>query len=325
MDVRARVQGGAGGNVNFGLGNSGNGGAASATASGTTTGFANVRATATGGAGGTGGTNTRFGGVAFARASATGTSGNSIANANSSGGIVNSIVTTATAPAGGNNASVTEGRAGVAQPILSRSTASGLQAAGYGVGLPDSAAVQGAIAGAHPNVQAVFPANALTLGAVNLAVQSRSDAGNPNQVFDTSVAFTLNTMGVTTSQNLRVGLIDADLTGSVGGFQSLVFTIRETGMADKVFTFSGTQIAGMQTLADAQTFFHDNVINLGPLPASANLVVSFQLTLTSTGGGDGFDGNLVFGVVPEPSTWVMAFGGALALLGLTRLRLRRAG
>ncbi len=236
---------------------------------------------------------------------------------------MNSVITTALAPAGGNNATVAEGRAAVSQAAPNRTTAAGLNAAGYGTGLPTNT---GALAaGPHPLVQQNFVnPDAIVFGATTLAVRSRSDtvAGPTGQAFDTTVAFNLNTSAVVATNNLKVGLIDSAITGGAG-FQSLVFTIRETGFADRIFTFSGTQMAGMQTLTDAQTFFRDNIIDLGPLPANANLQLSFQLTLTSLGGGDGFTGDLVFGVVPEPGTWVMLLvGGALLVLAV---RSRRRG
>ncbi len=101
------------------------------------------------------------------------------------------------------------------------------------------------------------------------------------------------------------------------------------------------------SLASAVAFFNDDVLDLGALPDSSSLSVDFNLAYTSTGGGDGFDSELVFGaaaaqapkaapmpavsgaapfseptpMVPEPSAWMLlVVSWGAALLAVSRRR-----
>ena len=66
--------------------------------------------------------------------------------------------------------------------------------------------------------------------------------------------------------DLMLGLIDDQLTGFAGGlgFQSMEFTIVDNGVEILDSTF--------ESLAVAESFFHDNVIDLGPNLGEADLV-----------------------------------------------------
>ena len=78
-------------------------------------------------------------GDALARATGTGSFTSSSANAyaaSGSGGVIQSVSSNASAPL--NGTSVVEGQANVAGPARSASQASGLQAAAYATGLPQS-------------------------------------------------------------------------------------------------------------------------------------------------------------------------------------------
>ena len=103
-----------------------------------------------------------------------------------------------------------------------------------------------------------------------------------------------------------LGLIDDQLTGFAGGvgFQSMELTIIANGVEILDSTF--------ESLAVAESFFHDIVINLG-----SNLGPDIDLTLGYTlvadgSGGFGFD-FAVGGAVPEPSTWAMMLVGFAGL------------
>jgi hypothetical protein len=327
VSVQGNATGGSAGGSNGGL-PTGNGGDATMISMAMATGNSAASATSQA-AGGSG----NLYGAALARASASGVSGSVAATANSGGGIIHSLNVQSNAPLNPSAAStsVAESRASVSQVIPAASVANGLQAAAYGTGLPSAAAVQTFIAGNHPNVQQTFAAaNATTLGAVTLGVQSRTDTTTGSgQVFEASFSTMMTTAQLAASNpardNVAVGLADGSFIGG-SGFQKLVLTVTETGGSDsfsQAFTFDEIN-GGLQA---AQTFFHDHVIDLGALP-SQDLEVDFDLSLTSTGGGDGFEGSLVFGAVsavPEPGAWVGGAGAICLLLwGASKRRTRGA-
>ena len=76
------------------------------------------------------------------------------------------------------------------------------------------------------------------------------------------------------------------------------------------------------SLAIAESFFHDNVIDLGS-DSGPNVDLTFGYTLVADGsGGFGFD-FAIGGAVPERSTWTMVLLG-FAGLGCAGYRGRRA-
>jgi len=103
-----------------------------------------------------------------------------------------------------------------------------------------------------------------------------------------------------------LGLIGSDLTGfpSEAGFESMEFTITADGVEILDTTF--------RSLSVAESFFHDNVIDLGA-DFGPGLDLVFGYTLVADGaGGFGFDFALG-GAVPEPSTWAMMLIGFAGL------------
>jgi hypothetical protein len=97
------------------------------------------------------------------------------------------------------------------------------------------------------------------------------------------------------------------------GFQSLEFTIEANGVEILDTTF--------RSLAVAESFFHDDVIDLGS-DFGPNFDLTFGYTLVADGsGGFGFD-LAIGGGVPEPSTWAMMLVGfaGLGFAGYTRHR-----
>ena len=106
--------------------------------------------------------------------------------------------------------------------------------------------------------------------------------------------------------DLQLGLIDDQLTGFAGGlgFQSMEFTITADGVEILDTTF--------RSLAVAESFFHDDVIDLGS-DFGPNIDLTFGYTLVADGsGGFGFD-LAIGGAVPEPSTWAMMLVGFAGL------------
>ena len=98
------------------------------------------------------------------------------------------------------------------------------------------------------------------------------------------------------------------------GFQSMEFTIVDNGVEILDSTF--------ESLAVAESFFHDNVIDLGPSLGGPGIDLTIGYNLVADGsGGFGFD-FAVGGAVPEPSTWAMMLIG-FAGLGFAGYRASR--
>jgi len=285
------------------------GGAATATSLGISAGgVVQASATATGGAATSG---SAGGGAALAHATAEGEIGWASFSASSSGGLVDSVIATGSAPTVGNAATAGEGGAVVLSAAPADSAFASFQSGAYGTGLPTN--LTSVIAGAT-NVEGVFNNGGTTdLGVVDL----EDKANTSGREFDANVAFTLNTTTLT-GDHLKVGFIQgSDIVGS--GTTGVVLTIT-VGTTETVETFT--------SLASAETFFDDNVIDLGSLVGSSDLSVDFDLELSSSGVGNEFDSELTFGAeVPEPATWGMLIVGmgAVAIMGRRIKRDKRPG
>jgi hypothetical protein len=112
-----------------------------------------------------------------------------------------------------------------------------------------------------------------------------------------------------------LGLIDSQLTGfSAGtGFRSMEFTVTANGVDILDTTF--------RSLALAESFFHDSVIDLGSnWGPDIDLTFGYNL-IANRSGGFGFD-FAVGGAVPETSTWAMMLIG-FAGIGFARHRRHR--
>jgi hypothetical protein len=293
----------------------GNGGAAMATNSGTYNGGQlTITSIATGGKGST---TANLNGAAFAHASAAGATGHSTATASSAGGIVNSLQAVSNAPTAGNVAAVSEASVSVSGAVTTPMMSSNLQSASYATGLPGASDVMNLLTG-HPGTQSSFASggsHTVYLGEVDLDTTSRSNATpGSSSDYTASATFSLDTTQITLGDSLDIGLVDSSITAG-SGFEQLEFkiTVGTTTVVDQLFT----------TLAQAQTYFNDDTISLGGLPSSSSLNFQFSLDLTSTGGGDGFNGQLVFGAVPEPGSLAL-LGGGMLLLGGRRWRVRRS-
>ncbi len=113
-----------------------------------------------------------------------------------------------------------------------------------------------------------------------------------------SVDFSLESLALE-GEDLKLGLLGSSFTGS--GFDSLEFQVIENGTTIRDLLFTN--------LGAATNYFNDNVLDLGALTASSsgNLDLEFDLVLSTSKVGDGFDTNFLFAgpSVPEPSTLVM--------------------
>ncbi len=107
------------------------------------------------------------------------------------------------------------------------------------------------------------------------------------QEYKSTDTFTLNTSAL--GGHLIAGLLDSTSTGTA--FNTLEFTAQVGGttVVDQTFT----------TLTAAQNFFHDNPVDLGAVPASANLQVALTFDLKAgTAGSFGMDYLLGVTVIP---------------------------
>jgi PEP-CTERM motif len=138
-------------------------------------------------------------------------------------------------------------------------------------------------------------------GAAIVGANYAADGGGESDTYSASSTFDFAYGG-----DLELGLIDSQLTGfsSGAGFESIEFTIEADGNEILDTTF--------RSLAVAESFFHDDVIDLGS-DFGPNFDLTFGYTLVADGaGGFGFDFALG-GAVPEPSTWAMMLAGFAGL------------
>jgi PEP-CTERM motif len=148
-------------------------------------------------------------------------------------------------------------------------------------------------------------------GTAILGANYVTDGGGASHTYSGSATFDFGYGG-----DLMLALIDDQLTGFAGGlgFQSMEFTIVDNGVEilDSIF----------ESLAVAESFFHDNVVDLGPSLGGPGIDLTIGYNLVADGsGGFGFD-FAVGGAVPEPSTWAMMLIG-FAGLGFAGYRASR--
>jgi hypothetical protein len=160
--------------------------------------------------------------------------------------------------------------------------------------------------------------NAIVMGASDFAVKSLATLTSGTQSFDANATFTINSTGL--GGALDAGFLQSTFTNS-SGFKKLVLTIdvSTSQVTYNPLTYTFT------TLASAQNFFNDTTLTLNSaIPDDSSLQVSFDLDLISTGGGDAFAGDLIFGdPVPEPSSWILLAAGAmLIVISYRRRRMR---
>lgn len=148
-------------------------------------------------------------------------------------------------------------------------------------------------------------------GTAILGANYASDGGGESLAYSASATFDFAYRG-----DLLLGLIDSQQTGfdSGSGFQSIEFTIIANGVEILDSTFG--------SLAVAESFFHDDVIDLGSYSGPVDLAFGYSLVADGSG-GFGFD-FAVGGAVPQAPTWSMMLIG-FAGLGLVGRRALRGG
>ena len=290
VTATAGASGGVGGTVNGIV--AGSGGNASATSNATSTGTgasstATANATATSGAGtGQGSANTNAiavtanGQQATANSSANGVSGTAQTTATTSGGsIVDSVAASAQAQVG----STTTATCGAdLAGLVTGLNGSNNNSYAFATGAPSASFVSSELSD-HSNLNAVLGAPAATV--IGTASQGAFYAAGAtgSQEYKSSITWNLNTTNM--SGDLVAGLMDDQTLGT--GFQTLNFSVVEGGVTIVNDSFS--------SLASAQTFFTDHVLDLGSFTSTPDLTVTFNFDLVTSSSGSGFGEDFLLG------------------------------
>jgi hypothetical protein len=130
------------------------------------------------------------------------------------------------------------------------------------------------------------------------------------QEYKSTTSFTLNTTNL--SGALVAGLLGSQSFGN--GFYSLGFSVTVAGVTVVSQTFT--------TLATAQAYFNDQVLNLGAVTPVAGLTVAFNLDIISGTANTGFGAAFALAVTPPllitaPPTAVLTYGTPTAIAGVS--------
>ena len=271
-------------------------------------GGAGTVAGAAGAANATSNATTAKGALAQAQSTALGSSGQAQSTAKTTFVSV-SVQSSAVAPTGAGTATTNA----IAQGGSGQAFANpGQTAYAFSTALPDKAYSATLIDGASNVAGALLGPRDAVFGTAILGANYATDGGGASHTYSGSATFDFGYGG-----DLMLGLIDDQDAGFPGGlgFQSMEFTILDNGVEILDLTF--------ESLAVAESFFHDSVINLGSnLGPDIDLTFGYNLVADGSG-GFGFD-FAVGGAVPETSTWAMMLIG-FAGLGYAGYRRARAG
>ena len=318
----ALATGGTGGNA---TGNdiAGLGGNATATATTVALSNANANATATGGDAGVAhfGITPAGGGAANATAILAATSGVAKANAATPGNGPDLRVTAQATSNVVNDATVAQATTNIGgnfqAPVTPFNNTTATNAFAFATGLPNTASLTAALA-SDPKNQATwansFVAGTGLLGAV---FPAGGTVGTPH-TFDTQIAFDFSIPSGYGS-TLTIGLLNGTAFNAANfnaATDSLSFTI--TDNSNTIFTDSFT------SLADAVSFFTDDLLTFDPLVGVDN-TIDVDMSLVTIN-NVGFQGNVVVGTVPEPTTWLILLTALLGWTGIAwRKRQKAAG
>ena len=187
----------------------------------------------------------------------------------------------------------------------------GQTAYAFSTALPDKAYSATLIDGAHDVAGALLGPRDVVFGTAIVGANYATDGWRESHTYSATSTFDFGYGG-----DLMLGLIDDQLTGFAGGlgFQSMELTVTANGVELFESTF--------ESLAVAESFFHDRVIDLGSDFGGPGIDLTIAYNLVADGsGGFGFDFALG-GAVPEPSTWAMMLIGfaGLGYAGYRRAR-----
>lgn len=178
---------------------------------------------------------------------------------------------------------------------FNRTAMNGEQSAVYATAMPQASDVASAAANT-PRVVAglnLFSPSTTVLGLADMGGAYSSGAPGTSLTYTNSADFQLNTSGL--NGELKVGLLNPADSGT--GFDSLTVQIIESGAMNNEFDYTFT------SLSQAETFLHDDVLDLGPLSnsGSGTLDLTFDFALTASSVGQSFNTDYLFAVVGEPT------------------------
>jgi PEP-CTERM motif len=172
----------------------------------------------------------------------------------------------------------------------------GQSAYAFANALPAKSYSTALIGGASTVAGALLGSRDAVFGTSILGANLSGD-GSVTDTYSASSTFDLAYRG-----DLMLGLI-APLDGAPTDFQQIDFTVTVDGTEALTRSFT--------SLAMADAFFADQVLNLGSVSGVADVTFSYDLV---AGGAGGYGMDLAFGgAVPEPSTWAMMLIGLAGL------------
>lgn len=239
---------------------------------------------------------TTHGALAQAKSTALGSSGEaqSAAKTGLAGVSVRSM---ATAPTGGTATTNAIAQAGGAGQTFANP---GQTAYAFSNALPNKVYAATLIGGASDVAEALLGPRGVVLGTAILGANYASGDGRESNAYSASSTFDFGYGG-----DLLLGLIDGSPTGFAGGsgFESMEFTIIANGAEILDSTFG--------SLALAESFFRDDVLDLGSYSGPVELTFGYDLVADGPG-GFGFD-FAVGDAVPQAPTWAMMLIGFMGL------------
>jgi hypothetical protein len=238
-------------------------------------------------------------GVAQAKAQTTGTTGTAMASATSAGDLIINLATTSSAPTSGTSQAQAHASVTNILPAMSAAPdaddAVGIESAVFAVGAPKLSDAQSYFAG-NPVSRGFFNLpddtsaglNSDLLGLVTMG-GSYGEGTTGSRICTSSATFAIDLSSLPNPrQDLVLALLDTNAQG--GGFDSMTFTVSREGSLVVNQTFA--------TVAAANAFLNDNVLNLGSNGVgnvSGNLDLIFSLSLTTNDVGAGYSFDLLFG------------------------------
>ncbi len=222
--------------------------------------------------------------TATADATASGTGSNTATASAATAGRISSVEVSDTAAATGTRTLSTTATAGI-DAAPGGFTGTSYSAYAFATGLPGATNAAAAMS-QDPNVKAALgTAQASVLGDATAGAYATVSVSND---YTSSITWTIDSQGLT--GDLVAGLLGVQSFGA--GFSQLSFTATVGGVTEASQTFT--------TLAAAQTYFTDSVVNFGAVPQSAALAVTLNLDLTTSTAGNGFGYDVLLGTTSTP-------------------------